>query len=83
VPPSGLVAGAPLVLSLPWLARLLHEQGRLERATAVLLAGAASTSSTTTRSVWSTSRSQRSAEAGWHRDTPVTGEAYSGRRDSG
>lgn len=43
MPPSGLVAGAPLVLSLPWLARLLREQGRLERVTAVLLAGAAAT----------------------------------------
>ncbi|MDQ3988557.1 MAG: arabinosyltransferase domain-containing protein [Actinomycetota bacterium] len=198
MPPSGLVAGAPLVLSLPWLARLLREQGRLERVTAVLLAGAAATvlvpvgfadaslgevldatathtwyylsfswreelvhydyllrladtgvwgrrapvlltlsvlllvaigsarragtgdptrrllvqagsPATTVRSAsrihpagpptrpWGQVehlvydhpiglvdlRVQRAAEAGWHRDTPVTGEAYSGRRDSG
>jgi len=41
--PTGLVAGAPLVMSLPWLTRQLRERGGVERATAVLLAGATAT----------------------------------------
>ena len=41
--PTGLVAGAPLVMSLPWLTRELRERGWAERGTAVLVAGAAAT----------------------------------------
>lgn len=43
VSPTGLVAGAPLVMSLPWLIRELRECGWAERGTAVLVAGAATT----------------------------------------
>ncbi|MDQ3887027.1 MAG: arabinosyltransferase, partial [Actinomycetota bacterium] len=41
--PSGLVAGAPLVVALPWLLRELRERGWVERVAAVLVVGAAST----------------------------------------
>jgi arabinosyltransferase B/arabinosyltransferase C len=43
VSPSGVVAGAPLLMSLPWLARELRERGWTERVTAVLVAAAAVT----------------------------------------
>ncbi|MDQ4103089.1 MAG: arabinosyltransferase domain-containing protein, partial [Actinomycetota bacterium] len=44
VSPSGLVAAAPLVLTLPWLWRWLREQDVLARVACVLLLAAAGTS---------------------------------------
>ncbi len=43
VSPSGLVAAAPLALSLPWLLRWLAERGWLQRITAGALAASAAT----------------------------------------
>ncbi len=43
VAPTGLVAAAPLVITLPWLLGLLRELGWAERATVVLVAVAAAT----------------------------------------
>jgi hypothetical protein len=43
VAPTGVVAAAPLVITLPWLLRLLRQRGWAERATVALVAAAAAT----------------------------------------
>ncbi|MQA13813.1 MAG: arabinosyltransferase [Pseudonocardiaceae bacterium] len=43
VSPTGIVAGAPLVMTLPWLLALLRERGWGQRVTVVVVAAAAAT----------------------------------------